>query len=214
MVNCGVYLIWGHLGVTITPDVIDSPVIVFVRPLVSCYQGLLWHHMWWLCGLRSFRGHNHIWFHRPSGNCVCAAVSLMLSRPLVTPYVAVKFEVTLGSQSHLRYYTYCNLYLLKHFFYIFDFGIDFLTLKMTMNHSNNIIDGFSGQNRIKKRYLYLLKIIFKKMTLKWTFWPWRWPWIVKIISKLDCPIKVTRNELLHFFLAPLLQNHIWPWNWP
>ena len=87
----------------------------------------------------------------------------------MTPYVAVKFEVTLGSQSHLRYYTYCNLYLLKFFLYIFDFGIDFLTLKMTMNHSNNIIDGLSGQNRIKKRYLYLLKIIFKKMTLKWTF---------------------------------------------
>ena len=33
--------------------------------------------------------------------------------------------------------------------------------------------------------------IFSHLTLKLTFWPWRWPWIIKIISEMDCPVKIT-----------------------
>ena len=49
---------------------------------------------------------------------------------------------------------------------------------------------FSIQNHTKKRYytcsqLYLFKnYIFTYLTLKLTFWPWRWPWIIQLISEM------------------------------
>ena len=33
--------------------------------------------------------------------------------------------------------------------------------------------------------------IFAYLTLKLSFWPWRWPWIIKIIQEMDCPVKIT-----------------------
>ena len=39
--------------------------------------------------------------------------------------------------------------------------------------------------------------IFNNLTLKLTFWPWRWTWIIKIIPKLH------EIEVLHLFVASL-----------
>ena len=33
--------------------------------------------------------------------------------------------------------------------------------------------------------------IFAYSTLKLTFWPWKWPWIIKIMQEIDCPVKIT-----------------------
>ena len=33
--------------------------------------------------------------------------------------------------------------------------------------------------------------IFAYLTLKLSFWPWRWPWVIKIIQEMDCPVKIT-----------------------
>ena len=39
--------------------------------------------------------------------------------------------------------------------------------------------------------LFVKKRIFAYLTLKLTFWPWRWPYIIKIIQEMDCPVKIT-----------------------
>ena len=33
--------------------------------------------------------------------------------------------------------------------------------------------------------------IFAYLTLKFSFWPWRWPWVIEIIQEMDCPVKIT-----------------------
>ena len=33
--------------------------------------------------------------------------------------------------------------------------------------------------------------IFASLTLKLSFWPWRWPWVIKIMQEMDCPVKIT-----------------------
>ena len=33
--------------------------------------------------------------------------------------------------------------------------------------------------------------IFAYLTLKLSFWPWRWPWVIKIIQEMDSPVKIT-----------------------
>ena len=39
--------------------------------------------------------------------------------------------------------------------------------------------------------LFVKKGIFAYLTLKLTFWPWRWPYVIKIIQEIDCPDKIT-----------------------
>ena len=64
----------------------------------------------------------------------------------------------LFSQNHSKHIYYILHFLLfvfveNHIFYTFDFGIDLLTLKITLkmifNHQNNTINGFSSQNSMK-----------------------------------------------------------------
>ena len=70
------------------------------------------------------------------------------------------------------------------------------------------------------------------LTLKLTFWPWRWHGTMKIISAIDFLVKSTwKKEVFHLSLGKLvrniifdLENHIfayltltftfWPWGWP
>ena len=35
---------------------------------------------------------------------------------------------------------------------------------------------------------------FAYLTLKLTFWPWKGPWVMKIIQEMDCPVKITRKR--------------------
>ena len=39
--------------------------------------------------------------------------------------------------------------------------------------------------------LFVKKGIFAYLTLKLTFWPWKWPWVIKIIQEINCPDKIT-----------------------
>ena len=39
--------------------------------------------------------------------------------------------------------------------------------------------------------LFVKNCIFASLTLKLSFWPWRWPWVIKIIQEMDCPVKIT-----------------------
>ena len=39
--------------------------------------------------------------------------------------------------------------------------------------------------------LFVKNGIFASLTLKLSFWPWRWPWVIKIIQEMDCPVKIT-----------------------
>ena len=34
---------------------------------------------------------------------------------------------------------------------------------------------------------------FAYLTFKLTFWPWKWPWVMKIIQEMDYPVKITRK---------------------
>ena len=58
---------------------------------------------------------------------------------------------------------------------------------------------------------------FAYLTLQLTFWPWSWPWVIKIIQEMDCP---SQNHMkMRYYSCSwlyLLKNHIWPWNiwWP
>ena len=36
-------------------------------------------------------------------------------------------------------------------------------------------------------------VFFASLTLKLFFWPWRWPWVIKIIQEMDCPVKITQK---------------------
>ena len=51
----------------------------------------------------------------------------------------------------------------NHIFYIIDLGFDILTLKMTskmtFNHQNNIINGFSSQKSHRKDVLHLFVVL-------------------------------------------------------
>ena len=82
---------------------------------------------------------------------------------------------------------YSYLYLKKACVYKSDPQIDLLTLKMTLDHSNNIRNVLSNENHVQMThynfsYLYLLKIFFFFiLTIKLTFWPWKWFSIIKII---------------------------------
>ena len=61
--------------------------------------------------------------------------------------------------------------------------------------------------------LFVKKGIFAYLTLKLTFWPWRWPYIIKIIQEMDCPVKITWKwgiTLVPGFIC--WKKHIWPWN--
>ena len=68
---------------------------------------------------------------------------------------------------------------------------------MTLNKQNNTINGFFSKNHMKMRYytyflaLFVKNDIFSYLTFILTFWPWRWPWIITIISEMDCPFKIT-----------------------
>ena len=72
-----------------------------------------------------------------------------------------------------------------------------LTLHMTLNNKDNTLNRFSSQNPMKKRYctfflaLFGKTYIFSYLTLELTSWPWWWPWIIKIVSEMDCPGKIT-----------------------
>ena len=73
------------------------------------------------------------------------------------------------------YYTSSYFSFLKLVFLLFDFGIDLITLKMTLNPHNNTINGFSCQNPTKKKYYtfsyrnLLKNDIFAYLILKVTF---------------------------------------------
>ena len=62
-------------------------------------------------------------------------------------------------------------------FHTFYLGIDFTTLKMTLNLQNNTINELSGQNPMKKEVLHMFLAllvkndIFAYITLKLTFRP-------------------------------------------
>ena len=45
---------------------------------------------------------------------------------------------------------------------LLDLEVDLLTLKMTVNHENNIRNGFSSQNYTKKKVLHLFLLLFVK----------------------------------------------------
>ena len=105
---------------------------------------------------------------------------------------------------------------------------------------------FSTQNHTRKRYytcsqLYLFKNdIFTHLTLKSTFRPWRWPWIIQLISEMGGRFlwylyknkaingffhtKSHEKEVLHMLPALFVQKwyfHLldpkidfWSWRWP
>ena len=61
--------------------------------------------------------------------------------------------------------------------------------------------------------LFVKKGIFAYLTLKLTFWPWRWLYIIKIIQEMDCSVKITWKwgiTLVPGFIC--WKKHIWPWN--
>ena len=103
--------------------------------------------------------------------------------------------------------------------FVFDRGNALSALKMTLDHQNNTINGFFRQNPTKKEVLHMFlalfvkKRIFAYLTLKLTFWPWRWPYIIKIRQEMDCPVKITWKwgiTLVPGFIC--WKKHIWPWN--
>ena len=67
---------------------------------------------------------------------------------------------------------------------------------MTLDHQYNTVMHFQSKSHEKKvLHMFLALIvkncIFAYLTLKLTFWPWRWLWIIKIMQEMDCPVKIT-----------------------
>ena len=94
----------------------------------------------------------------------------------------------LFSQNYIKHILHFLLFVFveKHIFHTFDLGIDILTLKMTLkmtlNHQNNTINGFSRQKSHRKEVLHmfvvlsvtnhifrLLDLEIEVLTLKMTF---------------------------------------------
>ena len=73
------------------------------------------------------------------------------------------------------------------------------TLKLTLDQQNNTIGAyihFQIKSHVKEVLhmflsLFVENCIFASLTLKLSFWPWRWPWVIKIIQEMDCPVKIT-----------------------
>ena len=112
----------------------------------------------------------------------------------------------LPSQNHMkmRYYTCSWLYLLKNHIWPWNIGGHFVlnlvndlsTSMMTLDHRHNAVMHFQTKSH-EKEVLHMFQAlivkngIFAYLTLKLTFWPWRWPWIIKIMQEMDCPVKIT-----------------------
>ena len=65
----------------------------------------------------------------------------MLSRPVIQGHLGVTITPEV---LHLLEFVF-----VKNHIFMFDLEIDFLTLEMTLNHPNNIINGLSSQNHIR-----------------------------------------------------------------
>ena len=69
-------------------------------------------------------------------------------------------------QNHIKHILHFLLFVFveNHIFYTFDLGIDFLTLNMTLkitfNHQNNTINGFSNKNSHRKEVLHLFVVLY------------------------------------------------------
>ena len=128
-------------------------------------------------------------------------------------------KITLSNGSYL--------YLLDSHFGSFDLQIDVLTLKMIWNHENNTINRFSESKVHEKEalHLFLGKLvgniiydlenhIFAYLTWTFTFWPWGWPLIIKIVPlNLILQSKTHQKEVLNLLLFAFVKNNIsqfWP----
>ena len=82
---------------------------------------------------------------------------------------------------------------------------------------NRIRNALYSENHTKKMYstwcyLFVFKLYFCILTLKLTSWSSRWLWIIKIISKMDFPVKNIRKRGITLFPSCISnKNHIWPW---
>ena len=94
------------------------------------------------------------------------------------------------------YYFIKNIF--SHFWLFDDFGVKLalqMSSNMTLNHQNSTIIGFVQSKSHEKKVLHMLPDLFVKddiyLTLKFNVWPWRWPWLFKLILEIDCPVKIT-----------------------
>ena len=103
-------------------------------------------------------------------------------------------------------------------------------LEDDMESWENTRNGFSSQNYTKKEVLHfflgqlvrniiydLENLIFAYLTLIFTFWPWGWSLIIKIVPQLNLQSKTHQKEVLHLLVFPFVENNIsqfWPLNWP
>ena len=95
----------------------------------------------------------------------------------------------------LHFFLFC---FKKIIFLHFDLWNDLSTLKMILNQQNNTKWIFQTKSH-EKEVLHMFLAWFVKndkfayLTLKLTFWPWKRPWVMKIIQEMDCPVKITRK---------------------
>ena len=129
-------------------------------------------------------------------------------------------KMTFNHQNRSRYYSsklhskdvLHFLCLLKIVFLISELTFDDLELKLplkiTLNHTSKTIIGFVSQNPQKEgitHAVFVKKDIFSYLTLKLTSWPWRWPWIIRIISDIECPVKIAWKKM-YYTCSKLVQN--------
>ena len=88
---------------------------------------------------------------------------------------------------------------------------------MTLNEQHNTIIWLfrwkSHEKEVLHTFLasFVKNDIFSYLTLKLTFWPWRSPWISKIISEMDCPVKITWKWGVTLVPSLIcLKIHFWP----
>ena len=86
---------------------------------------------------------------------------------------------------------------------------DLSITKMTLDYQYNTVMHFqtkSHEKEVVHMFLALIvkNCIFAYLNLKLTFWPWRWPWIIKTMQEMDCPVKITWKwgiTLVHGFIC-------------
>ena len=85
-----------------------------------------------------------------------------------------------------------------------------------------IVRSTSHEKEVLHMFLALLvrNDIFAYLTLKLIFWPWRWLWTIKIISEMDCSVKIIwtwDTTLVPSFICWKIifdfEIDLWPWRY-
>ena len=119
----------------------------------------------------------------------------------------------------------------------FNLGNDLSTLKMTLDQQYHKWIFQTKSHEKEVLHMFLARFVnngtFAYLTLKLTFWPWKLPWIMKIIQEMDCPVKITRKWGItlvpgficwtitvdleisggHFFFTLAMPFRPWRWPW-